>query len=202
MPDRTTNSIAACLNTAQVITPGFTTVRRWFTASLICLFGLSNTQPLRANEFDEYQLKAAFLLRLSEFVDWHADVRSQEKFQLCIAAPEKTFRTFQQLNGRLIKGVPIEVVAKSDAEKVNCSLVFLGKKEKPANGLPFDCRITQGCLTVGETRGEVSHARTIIGLVRRADRVRVEINLEAAKEAGLMIDSDLLEVATIVEPAF
>jgi YfiR/HmsC-like len=81
-----------------------------------------------------------------------------------------------------------------------CKILFVGASERVhidelvqiVKGLPI--------LTVGETPGFAEHGG-VIRLVLEDNRVRFEVNVDAARQAGLTISSRLLTLARIIQPA-
>ncbi len=56
----------------------------------------------------------------------------------------------------------------------------------------------RGVLTVGET-DSFAKQRGMVGLVKKGNQIQIQINLEAARDAGIKISSRLMSVATLID---
>jgi hypothetical protein len=153
-----------------------------------------------ADESLEYQVKAAFLLNFTKFIDWpptaFADANSP--VAICILGDDPFGGTLNQIvAGEVVNNR--KVVAqrtKRIPPPKSCHVLFVSPSEK-------DVRKTlgglgPGVLTVGEGEGFV-HEGGMIAFVIENRRVRFEINQGVAESAGLKLSSKLLTVAKAIE---
>jgi hypothetical protein len=155
------------------------------------------TGPVGPNSL-ENQVKAAFLLNFTKFIEWPADsAKPDTPFTICILADEPIGSALDQIvAGETVNGRPL-VVQRIKREPVkSCQIVFVGKPEKGADELLNS--FGPGVLTVGDGDAML-HDGAIIAFVIDNRRVRFDINLNAAKKADLKISSKLLSVAKMVE---
>jgi len=167
------------------------TAALWFCAGL----------PLLSQESfppgEEYQIKAAFLYNFGKFVAWPgATANSGEPLVIAVFGRDPFGRVLDQtVQGRLVQGRPVIVRRPTRIEDLlPCQILFVSSSEK--NGL---ARILQavggaGVLVVGETDGFLRLGGAIAFSVEQ-EKVRFEINEEAARRNGLRIDSRLLTLA-------
>jgi hypothetical protein len=150
---------------------------------------------------EEYQVKAAFLFRFAQFVDWPANVLNtgDSSLKLCIFEDEPRRQEFQStIEGKSIGSRVIHVRQINQSKEIrSCNILFLSRDEaqrqtailKSLRGMPV--------LTVGETDNFLSDG----GMIRfhlEADKIRFDINLDGAESSHLKISSRLLLLATSV----
>ncbi len=158
----------------------------------LLLAGRSHGQEAQPSE---YQVKAAFILNFAKFVNWPPDAFPDAQSPLHIGVfgenrfgpdLERTVRN-KTLNNRPI--VVKECRTLEEAKK--CHLLFIGTSEKKPLQEVLDGLAGMNILTVGETENFIKSGG-MINFFREGNRFRFEINDEAAKKAGLKIDSKLL----------
>jgi hypothetical protein len=172
--------------------------------ALLCIAVLvaGASQTARAQSAaDEYQVKAAFLFHFAQFVDWPGDVLNARdpSLKLCILDDEPRRQELQStIEGKTIGSRLFHVRLIGQPQDVQgCNILFLSRDEtrrqtailKSLHGIPV--------LTVGETSNFLSDG----GMIRfhiEEDKIRFDINLEAAESSHLKISSRLLLLATSV----
>ncbi|HEY6389748.1 MAG TPA: YfiR family protein, partial [Bryobacteraceae bacterium] len=166
---------------------------------LLC-FALAIGALAAADQPQEYQVKAAFLLNFTKFIDWPATAfgASDSPVAICILGDDPFGAALDQIvEGEVVDGRKISVqrIKRAPPPK-SCQVLFAGKPEKAA--LKILPGLGPGVLTVSE--GE-SFARSggMIAFVIENRRVRFDINLTVAENAGLKLSSKLLSVARTVE---
>jgi hypothetical protein len=166
---------------------------------LLALLGLSRGAP--ASTFPipkEYQLKAGFLYNFSKFVQWPED-RFDDEGSAIVIAVLGTDRFGGELDrvvkDRLVEGRAIVVRhIKTAAEIPSAHIVFVSRDAEP---LVVDSLHTlPGVLTVGETTAFTARGGIVAFYVMN-DKVRFEINSDAAEKAGLKLSGQLLKLADI-----
>lgn len=143
------------------------------------------------------QVKAALLFKLIKFVTWPTDTLTEEEPELVLCAPGRAPLDGQlrALQGKKVKGQRLKMVelSTSEAATQGCHVLFL-PKDRWEKAKVFN---QEGVLTVSDAKGFAIHDG-MIELGERRKRVELRINLEQVKEHGLQVDSQLLELATIV----
>ena len=146
----------------------------------------------------EYQIKAAFIYNFARFVEWPTQTFAAANSPMIVGVLGKNDfgdNLAQIINGKEIRGHPLQFEEfKSVADATHCQVLFISKSEK--SDFPKIISQLQGAsiLTVSETDNFIN-AGGMINLVIVEDKVRFQINNDAAKKAGLTISSKLLSLA-------
>jgi hypothetical protein len=147
---------------------------------------------------DEYRMKAAFLFHFAQFVEWPADTPADggNSLFLCTLG-EDPFRGELEntVEGKQIGSRTLRIRhLKSPQDTRGCHVLFISKSEgKHIPALLANLR-NAPVLTVGEA-DDFLGAGGIIRFCLEGNRVRFEINREAAESARLRISSQLLLLA-------
>lgn len=158
--------------------------------------------PLEARQQPlEYDVKAAFLLNFSRYVQW-PPARVAVPFQLCVIGADPFGpRLEATVDGESWHGAPIVVRRVHEIRQArDCHLLFV--PGALTDRFRRDAAALSGApvLTVGETAPFLT-AGGMIQLFVEHDKVRFAINQRAAEGQGLQISSRLLRLARfIVQP--
>ncbi len=163
----------------------------------------------------EYQVKAAFLYNFIKFVDWPQKkaANNNESFTIGIIGKDPFGEAFTPIKGKKIKNRNVIVKqfdtfeelkksSKGDKSKLNekiqaikkCHLLFICTSEKKNLKEIINLVKEDGVLTVGEMPNFIESGG-ITNFLLEDKKVRFEINVTAAKRAGLKIRSQLLRMA-------
>ena len=147
----------------------------------------------------EYDVKAAYLFNFGKFVKWPAANDTHDNFPICVLGQDHFGQALDKtVAGEKINRLPVTVrrVMSAD-EATGCRVVFVDGSEERRLTTVLPILNRAGVLTVSDMAGFVDRGGMIqFQLVD--DRVRFEVNLDAAEHAGLSLSSDLLKVATKV----
>jgi hypothetical protein len=144
---------------------------------------------------DEYRLKAAFLYRFPQFVEWPSQaVENRPTVDLCVAEPNPFGTTIDDLvRGESLDGRPL-VVRRVDGSNVSgCHVLYL-PSEFRARRMTLQRIETSPVLTVSDAP-EFLDEGGIVQLRLLDNRVRFQINAGAADRAGLRLSAQLLRLA-------
>lgn len=178
---------------------------RLFTHILLALSLASASTYSNAQHSDnisrEQKIKAAYLYHLTKFIDWpgqHSNKLSKS-INVCIIGQQPFANFLQQLESKKAKGRPIKVISTelSSTSNPQCHIVFY-QSSKQAKGEQLQKFARQGALTVGEKDSFTSQGG-MVGMVVVDNHIRLQINYQLTKQAGILVSANLLEVATIVE---
>lgn len=183
--------------------------RRWLAIWLLgcCLLGgLASGALAQSSDVinREYPLKALFLFNFASYVEWPPTAVAGENRPFVIgilgSAPlEDTLREIaatKLINGRRIV---LEHFASAAALR-ECQILFIGREVSPQERqLAVEKLWHQPVLIVGESEGFAQHGAVVNFFVEN-NKIRFEINVDAAREQRLTISSKLLALARIVEP--
>lgn len=147
----------------------------------------------------ESRLKAAFVSKFAQFVEWPSDaLAGRQTLDLCVATDGGAERDLDALvAGERVSGRPLVVRRiTQDGEVDRCHLLFLPASD--GSHAPLLRRASvRPIVTVGDEPAFLDHG----GLIRlRAvdGRIRFDINARAAQRVGLRVSSQLLSLAATV----
>jgi len=149
----------------------------------------------------EFQVKAVFLFNFAQFVGWPPQAFENEQSPLVIgilgADPFGRFLD-DVVRGESVSGHVLVVRRYRKIEDVeHCHVLFVSGSEGSHVAKIAQALRGRPILTVCDWEGLARHG-AIVRFLNEDDRVRLQINLEAAKAAGLTISSKLLRSAEIV----
>lgn len=152
----------------------------------------------------EYQLKAVFLFNFAQFVEWppHAFADEQQPLGICVVGPDPFGSELEAvMEGEQVDGRPIALNRFASAADIQgCHLVFIGRAAESEIEPTLQRVQHEPVLTVGETETFIAHG----GMIRfymEDNKVRLQINPNAADESQLRVSSKLLRSSRIVAKA-
>jgi hypothetical protein len=165
----------------------------------------AKAQTSDSSDSSEYLIKAGFIYNFAKFVEWPATTFSQPDSPIVIGILGTD--PFGAIIDRIVedkkiggRGFIVKRLkwSKDLKELKECKIVFVSSSEKghlddfvqALKGLPI--------LTVGETPGFAERGG-IIRFTLEDNKVRFEVNVEAAHQADLTISSRLLTLARIIQ---
>jgi len=158
--------------------------------------------PCRAPATDpaptEYQVKAAYLLNFAKYVEWPASALDgpTAPFVIGVLGQDPFGADLDKMvASRSINHRPIVVKRlATDAEAKGCQILFIGASESFRFGGIRETLKELPILTVADTESSVESGG-VISFVRKENKVRFQVNLNAARARQLTISSRLLSVA-------
>ena len=149
----------------------------------------------------EYQLKAIFLYNFTQFVEWPATAFQEKNSPLVIGILGKDpFGDYldETVKNEKIGDHPLVVSRFDNVEDITvCHILFVNVEEKSAVRSALHKLAGHAILTVGDTDYFIREGG-MVRFVPDNNKIRMQINLEAARETGLLISSKLLRLAEIV----
>lgn len=156
--------------------------------------------PARGAPSREYQLKAAFLYNFVQFVEWPAAAFENEQSPYVIAVVgENPFDGAIEaaVNGKTINGRSLVVrYFPNVADLGPCHLLFVARSENGRLAELMEKLGGSAVLTVGESE-QFPWAGGCIRFLNEDNKIRFEVNLEAAERARIRISAKLLKLAKI-----
>ncbi|HYC48667.1 MAG TPA: YfiR family protein [Burkholderiales bacterium] len=172
---------------------------RFLALAAMLALGLSSAhaQPVE----DEELVKAAFLLRFVQYVQWPQDGASRGETPITIGVARANglaAKLTRLVADRGPGGRKVDVrVVNSPEDLASVELLFVGGAD-PAGVVAYANATTgRGVLVVTEATGALEHG-SMINFVLVDRRVRFEIAPGAAEKSGLVVSSRLLAVAVRV----
>jgi hypothetical protein len=143
----------------------------------------------------EVDVKAAFLFNFTKFVDWPEAAGAKDPITICVLG-ENPFGSVlgDAVRGKTVNGREVVVQERSTSGAATCNIVFIASSEQARLDEVLGRLATRPVLTVSDAEAAAKRG-AIIGLTTEKNRVRFEVNLNAAKTAGLKLSSHLLKVA-------
>ena len=153
-----------------------------------------------ADKVSEYDVKDAFLLNFVRFIDWSDRTRTEagNTLILGIAGEDHFGDALNLIHGKTIKGRTVVVKSAIDNDNlVECDILFISSSEKDRLSSIMIALKDLPILTVSEIEG-FTRSGGIINFIIVGNKIRFEINPDAAKRVGIHISSQLLQLARIV----
>jgi hypothetical protein len=172
------------------------TIIVYITAS-ITLNSYAKPQPP-----SEYQLKSAFLYNFAKFVQWPAESFADDQAPLIfgILGKDPFGKVIDQtIRDKTFKDRELSIKRFEKIEDVAvCHILFISSSEEKHLAKIMAILKDSSILTVGEVK-EFAERGGVINFVIVENKIRFEINVEAAERAKLKISSKLLKLAKIVK---
>jgi hypothetical protein len=161
----------------------------------------ASAQALDSSDSSEYLIKAGFIYNFAKLVGWPGGAFAQADSPIVIGILGTD--PFGGIIDRILADKKVDARRfvikrlKWGMEFKDCDILFVGASEtvhleeviRAVKGLPI--------LTIGETPGFAKRG-CIINLIVEDNKVRFEVNLDAAKQADLNVSSRLLALAKII----
>lgn len=182
---------------AAAISRHFAILARLAFAALL----LAVPQAPAAAPAAEHQIKAVYLFNFAQFVEWpqHAFASPDAPFVIGILGRDPVGRTLEDVvRGESVNGHRFEVRHFAEAGKAGaCHVLFIGRDM--VAGLEQTLATLRGSnvLTVTDIDGAEQRG-AVIALFNDSNRIRMRINVAAAKANDLVISSKLLRPAEVV----
>jgi len=148
----------------------------------------------------EYEIESAMSYNFTKFIEWprHALGEGGAAVVVGVLEDDRLVPVLEAaLRDRNIDGHPI-VVRRLDSgsDAKSCAILLVGACDRKEIVRIVHTVGRSPVLTIGE-RVQFSRLGGIIAFIRDGNRIRFEINLDAAERAGLQVSSKLLRVAAV-----
>lgn len=170
---------------------------RWLAGLAFLL--LTGPTAAVADAITEDDVKLALSYKVARFVTWpEGDERTD--FNICIAG-DRSFETAKaRLTGRAIRDREISLSKISvNSDLSACHAIYIAQEEAKRAEQYLSALNTQPVLVISDV-ADFAENGGMVGLSLRNKRVGLTINVAAYEQAGLEFSSQLLELATLVEP--
>ena len=179
---------------------------RFIVACLICvaLAIPSFAQSTDTSDSSEYLIKAGFTYNFAKLMEWPASAFPQADSPIVIGVLgiDPFGGTLDDvLKGKTVNGRGFVVKhLKWGMDLKGCNILFVSTSEAAHLDEIFRLVKGQPILTIGEMSGFAQRGG-IINFIVEDNKVRFEINADAAKQADINISSRLLALAIPMQPA-
>ena len=179
------------------------TVRRLIIFMVMMMLGQASCALAQDSEASsEYLIKAGYIYNFAKLVEWPATAFAQPDSPIVIGIiGNDPFGPIidKVLEGKKVNGHPFLIKRlKATADVKECHILFIGSSL--SSHVADTIRLTRGThiLTISEIPGFADRGG-IINLTLEQNKVRFEVNVDAAKEADLNISSRLLVLAKVIQ---
>ncbi len=176
------------------------TKRKIIVALLIILLNATSAfgEP---KGYSEYKIKAGYIYNFARFIKWPGESFKDHpsSFLLCLLEDDPFGNQFKRVEGKRITGKELTVKRLSSQDNLKqCQILFIPTSKRKRMKAIIKSLGDSHVLTVGEAQ-DFHQLGGMVGLIKREDRIMLEINLNATKRKELKINAKLLEIATIVD---
>lgn len=167
----------------------------WLTILIaLLLFAVNSAAKAEDAPTIEYKVKASYLYNFLQFVEWPLEAFANDTISVCVFGADNFGAALGPIAGEVVRGRTIAVRYFQDLKGLeNCHLVFVSASERSRDSQVLQHLLGRPVLTVGESSGFAARGGTI-NLIRVADKIRFEINQQAAKRNRLKISAQLLQL--------
>jgi hypothetical protein len=150
----------------------------------------------------EYDVKAAMLYNVTRYVRWNAGAgKDSEASPIVIGVLGRNpfgSALSDLVSNRAAGGRPLLVRHFETPVGVEvCHVLFIARSESEIWRSLLPALERAGVMSVGDSERFVEHGG-VMGFVVRGGKVRLQVNLDAARRAGLAISSNLLRIAEVM----
>jgi hypothetical protein len=153
-------------------------------------------------EVEEYQLKAAVVFNFAKFVEWPPQSfrNSGDPIAVCVLGQNPFGHWLEDtLAGKIVDGRGFTLRQAPDAQEAGrCQIVFVSSSERKRFRVVLLGLKAEGVLTVGDTPG-FAGLGGVVNLRLEDETVRMEVNVEVARQKNLKISAKVLSLAQIVK---
>jgi len=154
-------------------------------------------------KYSEYKIKAAYLYNFTKFVEWPAEVFADTSLTLsiCIIGEDPFGKAIDTIKDKTVKGRKLSIRRFTSIDDLKeCHVIFISPSEKKNLARILEKIKDMHMLTVSDMDGFADRGG-MINLNKVKNKIRLEINLDAAEQSGLKVSSKLLNIAKIIKKA-
>jgi hypothetical protein len=171
-------------------------MRPWLRFGIVALVLLATRAA--GQTLDEYQVKAAFLVKFASFVEWPpaAFKGRADPLVICVMGRNPFAHQLESLvQGKAVDGRAFALRTVADGhDAIACHILFISSSERLRFRSILDILKNASVLSIGDTDDFIAEGG-IINLRLESGKVRIEIDARAAKAKSLRISSRLLDLA-------
>jgi uncharacterized protein DUF4154 len=176
---------------------------RSLSVALLLACGVLTSGRLLAVAATPAAVEAVFLFNFTQFVDWPPQAFADPGAPIVIGVlGSDPFGAAldEVVQGEVVRGHPLIVRRSQRIDDLTGSqILFISRSEHAHLGSILAALKGRSTLTVSDLE-EFANAGGMICFMLMENKVRLQVNLEATKTAGLTLSSKLLRVAQIVGP--
>lgn len=180
----------------------FACKKSYFIAfSILIAFSFFTTTAAKAQTAAEYQVKAVFIYNFTRFIDWPAAAfeSAGSPFTIGILGEDPFGNALEEAVGsEKVNNHSIVIKRFATVKEVTaCQILFINSKDAEYIKNTISELKDKSVLTVSDASNFASSGG-VIGFFLENNKVRMQINTEAAKAASLVISSKLLSLSKVL----
>ena len=164
-------------------------------------FTLLLNGAVAAPALGEYQVKAVFLFNFTQFVAWPPEsfADPQAPFVIGVLGRDPFGSALDEtVRGETVNGRPLVVQRYQTIDDLKpCQILFIDRSARDQSARALEALEHKGTLTVSEFEATASRD-VVIRFLSENKKIRLRINVDSARSAGLTISSKLLRPAQVV----
>lgn len=174
---------------------------RWVavaTVAWIALLARTSAAPLPSDA----ELKSVLLFHLTQFIAWPASATNgSSEFVIGILGPDPLGPALDAVvKGETVGGRPIRVIRRNRARDLSgCALLYVSPQHREPLARVMDGAKDPPVLTVGESEEFLAEGGMIRFRKTAERKIRLQVHLTRARNAGFNISAQLLRVADVVQ---
>jgi hypothetical protein len=158
--------------------------------------------PSSAQQFSEQDVKAVLLYNAMKFIKWPETTFESKNtpLRLCVFGEDLFSNSLNLLKGKPIQGHPIQLhrVKKIPAIDNECQALYMASVKRTSLKSVLDAVKDESVLTISNYP-EFAERGGVLALVEIDGFAKLVINSKASSQANLAVNSQLLELAIVVD---
>lgn len=155
--------------------------------------------PSHAQVAGAAPLKAAILVNMLMFVDWpQGGAQAGDRLTMCYTEDSVLSGAMDELAGRLLKNRLLMVSKVAVNDVARCHALYVSGSQASQLARLRAGPLGSGVLLMGDTAGFFQQG-VAVNLALDAGRIVFDVDLQAARQAGLTVSSKLLRLARHVQ---
>ena len=146
---------------------------------------------------NEYQQKADYLYQVTKFIDWPELENNTTVLHFCVFGKDPFRGALDKIHLQKIKNRALHInYINQEFQISHCNILFV-QASAPSDFIQkrYPLIVKNNILTIGEDK-DFSKNGGIISLILNNQELSIEINLHAAKDANIKVNSNLIEIAS------
>jgi hypothetical protein len=167
------------------------------TLTGLLLFNVSNAHA-EYSAHEEYEMKARFLYNVAQLVYW-PPAENKQPLVFCFLGKEVFGNTLNTIKDKKVEQRQIVFKRNVSLDDIDqCQVLFVGMSEQSSLSNILAKVSKKIILTVSDI-GNFAEQGGMVHLLKEEKRIRLVVNLRAARDNSIKLSSRLLTVATVVE---
>ncbi len=149
----------------------------------------------------EYRIKVGLIYNLIQFIEFPDETtdNNTRPFVIGIAGKDPFGKEMAVIDGKIVNNRKLEIRYFPEGQNLaNCQVLFINVTEKEQLESILDNVEKASVLTISDIEG-FAHSGGMINFIKINNKIRFEVNLEKARQAGLKISSHFLKLASIID---